>query len=77
MASGKKSGGNQSEPLTEQEALHQMGRIASEAISKANLSVPTGSCVYTTKAGNTFCAVVTEEQCRQLNGTWTPGGTCS
>jgi hypothetical protein len=57
------------------EALHVLGQIATDAISRSAIASVTGACVYTTSSG-THCAVLTKAYCDQLNGNWTEGGAC-
>jgi hypothetical protein len=61
---------------TAKDALRTLGKIATDAIAQSNIDTPTGRCVYTTTSG-THCAVLTEDFCEQLHGTWTQGGSCT
>ena len=62
--------------LTEANALRTLGKIAEETLVSPATTEPTGSCVYTTSSGATYCAVLTEAYCTQMGGTWTEGGSC-
>jgi hypothetical protein len=63
--------------FSDADALHHMGRIASEVMKKnASIAEPTGACAYTTNSGATYCAVLTKSYCDELHGTWTQGKDC-
>lgn len=65
-----------SKSLSEPEALHMLGKFTAKVFKQSDQTEPTGSCVYKTASGASYCAVLTEEFCNQLGGTWTEGGSC-
>jgi hypothetical protein len=59
--------------MSEEDAIKVLSKIASE--SSSTLAADTGACVYTA-GSKTYCAVLSESNCKKLKGVWTSGGKC-
>jgi hypothetical protein len=61
--------------LSPNEALSRLGNMVTRALEQSGADARTGRCVYPTSNGQ-HCAVITEDWCNELHGTWTEGEGC-